>query len=148
MTSTSKTLHSHAPAAATRMGAAAAKFLETLSTGQREVAAFPFAGDERYIWNYTPVPRNGLLIKDMDDGQREVAWELMATGLSESGNDTAHQIISIETRADEEYVIRLPLTRFTTGIDQRWVLPVYGSRQTIGIGGVLVTVENLDFIFR
>lgn len=101
MTSTSQSLHSHAPAAASRMGAAASKFLDALSTSQREAAAFPFAGDERYVWNYTPVTRNGLLIEEMDEGQRQAAWELMATGLSESANKTAHQIMSIEKELGE-----------------------------------------------
>ena len=101
MASTTQTLHSYAPAAASRMTAAASKFLESLSTGQRDAASFPFAGDERSVWNYTPVDRNGLLIREMDDGQRKAAFELMATGLSEPANSTAHQIMSIEKELGE-----------------------------------------------
>ncbi len=126
MASISQTPHSHAQAAASRMGAAAAMFLETLSTGQREAATFPFAGDERYVWNYTPVTRNGLLIKDMDDGQRQAAWELMATGLSDSGNKTAHQIISIEKELGESEQMENSGGRWTRNTELYW-FSVFGE---------------------
>ena len=83
MASPPQTLHSHAPAAASRMAASAERFLDSLSSGQRDTATFPFAGDERYVWNYTPVDRNGLKIIEMEEGQRKAAFDLMATGLSD-----------------------------------------------------------------
>ena len=88
MTTAAEHNHSHAPAAASRMTVAAQKFLEALSAGQRDTASFDFNGDERYIWNYTPVPRNGLMIADMDDAQRTVAFALMETGLSDSAKSS------------------------------------------------------------
>ncbi|HEY8742281.1 MAG TPA: DUF3500 domain-containing protein, partial [Chloroflexota bacterium] len=85
-----------APAAARRMAGAAARFLESLSTEQRAVAQFPFAGDERYVWNYTPVLRNGLRLKDMTAAQREAALALLASGLSARGVRQAQEIIALE----------------------------------------------------
>jgi len=85
-----------APAIARRMAAAASRFLESLSSEQRAVASFPFEGDERYEWNYTPVSRNGLLLKHMSGQQRRAALALFDAGLSARGADKARQIIDLE----------------------------------------------------
>jgi hypothetical protein len=85
-----------APAAARRMAEAASRFLGTLSSEQRAVAQFPFAGDERYVWNYTPVDREGLRLKEMTPGQRAAALALFDSGLSVRGAKEAQQIIALE----------------------------------------------------
>src|SRR5215210_104161 len=69
-----------APITARRMATAAAEFLGALSEPERAVASFPFDGDERYEWNYTPVLRNGLLLKQMGPEQRRAAHALLETG--------------------------------------------------------------------
>jgi hypothetical protein len=86
-----------APATARRMADAANRFLESLSGAQRAVATFPFAGDERYEWHYTPVPRNGLLLKDMTGPQRTAALALFDAGLSARGSREAREIVALET---------------------------------------------------
>jgi len=85
-----------APEAVRAMTEAAQRFLDVLTDEQRITATFPFEGDERYFWHYTPIDRNGLPIKEMNQEQRERAFALMATGLSVRGNDTARQIIDLE----------------------------------------------------
>lgn len=85
-----------APATVRAMAEAAQRFLDGLSDEQRDKATFPFEGDERYRWHYTPIDRNGLPLKEMDVPQRERAFALMATGMSERGNATARQIIDLE----------------------------------------------------
>jgi hypothetical protein len=85
-----------APATVRQMADAARRFLDSLTDEQRAIATFPFAGDERYFWHYTPVARNGLQLKDMTTAQREVAFALMRTGFSERAGRTAHQIIDLE----------------------------------------------------
>lgn len=75
---------------------AAQRFLDSLSDEQRGRASFPFEGDERYQWHYTPVDRNGLPLKEMNGVQRQHAMALMASGLSVRGNETARQIIALE----------------------------------------------------
>ena len=85
-----------APAAARRMAEAASRFLDTLSSEQRAVTQFPFAGDERYVWNYTPVDREGLRLKEMTPGQRAAALALFDSGLSVRGAKEAQQIIALE----------------------------------------------------
>lgn len=86
-----------APDAAKRMAEAASRFLDSLSREQRAQAIFPFGGDERHTWHYTPVSRNGLRLEEMEARQREAAFALMASGLSERGNRTAREIIHLET---------------------------------------------------
>ena len=87
---------SRAPTVARQMAEAAARLLDTLSTEQRATATFPFEGDERYVWNYTPVDRNGLQLKDMTPAQRDAAFALLDTGLSAQGAAKARQIIELE----------------------------------------------------
>ncbi|MGE3908949.1 MAG: DUF3500 domain-containing protein [Chloroflexota bacterium] len=97
-----------APSAARRMADAANRFLAALSNEQRATATFQFDGDERYLWHYTPIARNGLLLKHMTAGQRQLALELMATGLSARGNRQVQQIIDLEpTLREHEKIDRM-----------------------------------------
>jgi len=96
------------PAAARRMADAANRFVDSLTPLQRSQATFPFEGDERYQWHYTPVARNGLLLIDMTPAQQKLAHELMATGLSERGLRQAQQIIALETILRVEEHIERP----------------------------------------
>ena len=86
-----------APRTAQRMAQAAIALLESLSSDQRARASFPFTGDERYQWAYTPGPRNGLMLKEMTATQRRAALRLFDAGLSARGAATAQQIIVHET---------------------------------------------------
>jgi len=85
-----------APITARRMATAAAEFLGALSDRERAVAAFPFDGDERYEWHYTPVSRNGLLLEQMGPEQRRAALALLETGVSARGATEAREIIALE----------------------------------------------------
>ena len=87
----------HAPATAEAMRLAVLKFLDSLDDRRRGVASFPFAGDERYQWHYTPVERNGLLLKDMTPDQRRAALDLLDAGLSPRGARQAREIVEHES---------------------------------------------------
>ena len=73
----------------TAMSTAATKFLAGLTPEQRQKAALPFEGDERFKWHFVPAPptfeRKGLLIKDMNEAQRKLAHDLLKAGLSQRG---------------------------------------------------------------
>ena len=97
-----------APSAARRMADAASRFVDALTPWQRSLATFPFEGEERYFWHYTPVARNGLLLIDMTPAQQALALALMATGLSERGTRQARQIIALETMLRVEEHIERP----------------------------------------
>ncbi len=93
------TTRSHIPAtldAARRMARAAIAFHDALDDQQRALACFPFEGDERFDWTYTPIPRRGLALRDMSPPQRYAAFALFDAGLSARGARTAQQIIAHE----------------------------------------------------
>jgi hypothetical protein len=83
-----------APADDTR--AAATELLGLLDEEQRRAATYPFVGEERFRWQYTPGPRGGLWLAGMDDAQQDAAIRLMRSGLSASGFETARSIIGLE----------------------------------------------------
>ena len=81
------------------MSTAANAFLDGLSSEQRQRAALPYDGDERFRWHYVPTeqfPRQGLPIKEMSDGQRKLAHDLLKSGLSQRGYATATAIMQLE----------------------------------------------------
>ena len=81
-----------------RMEFAAEDFLAALADDQKSVASLDFADeDERRNWHYTPVERKGLMLKDMDGWQVELAHRLLGTGLSGSGMHRARTIIDLES---------------------------------------------------
>jgi hypothetical protein len=96
MATTDLSLAYRAPDVARSMAEASLRFLATLTDEQRATATFPFAGDERYQWHYTPVDRNGLWLKAMTQPQREAALALFDTGLSARGVAQVRQIIDLE----------------------------------------------------
>ena len=69
-----------------RMGEAANNFLASLSPDQHAKVQCDFGDQERRtFWHYTPIPRDGLPLGEMDFPQRRLAHQLAATGVSRSG---------------------------------------------------------------
>lgn len=60
-------------------------FLNTLDSGRKEKVLLPFDDDERYNFNFIPMERNGLSLKDMNDQQRIAIHNLLQTALSAQG---------------------------------------------------------------
>lgn len=143
-----------APALAARMADAANRFLDGLSDWQRANATFPFAGEERYFWHYTPVDRNGLLIKHMTKQQRALALALMETGLSERGIRTAHRIIDLEPVLYEHEKRDQSVERWDRSSERYWfsVFGRPGSTEPWGwrVGGhhiaIHITIVDGDLI--
>jgi FAD binding domain-containing protein/uncharacterized protein DUF3500 len=68
---------------AARMAPAAHELLETLDGDQRGDAAWPFrSDDERRRWYHTPTDHGGLAHQRMRPHQQQLAFWLLATGLS------------------------------------------------------------------
>jgi hypothetical protein len=78
------------------MKSAADDFLSSLDDAKREKAVFPFAGDERENFRFTPQTRSGLPLKEMDEAQNAAAMKLLEAALSEKGKLKATQIITLE----------------------------------------------------
>ena len=85
-----------APDTVSRMRAATGQFLNSLNPSQRSRAVFPFEDDERLFWHYTPIERRGLPLGEMDERQRRLAFDMLASGLANNGFVQAQAIIDHE----------------------------------------------------
>lgn len=84
---------------AAAMARAAAGFVASLSADQRAKAVRPFDSDDRMRWHFVPnemFPRQGLMIKEMNETQRRLAHDLLRTGLSARGYQKVTAIIELE----------------------------------------------------
>jgi hypothetical protein len=129
MTTTSP-VPSLATAAVKRMTSAANDFLNSLDDSQRSTASFEFAGDERYMWAYTPIERDGLRVRAMNDVQRDAAFKLMETAYSARGSVTAHRIIELETILGEWEMIQDGKSSWERNIDRYW-FSIFGTPGTV-----------------
>jgi hypothetical protein len=82
--------------AADEMSTAANSFLDALNPEQKKKANFEFKSTERPNWFFVPRVRNGLTIKDMNRQQRNLAYALLHTGLSDYGYAKASNIMNLE----------------------------------------------------
>ena len=86
----------HKRASAAGMAKAATRFVESLSGDQRDKTIYEYMDGERIFWYYPPVNRHGLPLRDMDDDQRQLAYTLMETGLTDNSFNKAKLIIEHE----------------------------------------------------
>ena len=64
----------------------ALKFLSSLSESQKSKTVFPFDSEERFNFHFVPrTDWKGISINEMDSNQRELAYDLMRSGLSQDG---------------------------------------------------------------
>ena len=92
---TGRYTHPHAYVSAAMVDSAR-RWLASLDGGQRSKAAYHYLDGERIFWYYPPLNRHGLPLRDMDEHQRSLALELLATGLTEDANRQARLIIEHE----------------------------------------------------
>ena len=83
-------------AADTAMATAARGLIAALDDAQRAKLVFPFDSDERQNWYFVPRNRNGLPLKEMSPAQRDAAFALLKTGLSQKGLTKAEAIRGLE----------------------------------------------------
>jgi hypothetical protein len=78
------------------MHQAAADFLSTLDSEQKQKAQLPFNSDERLNWHYVPMERKGLTYKAMTPAQQQAAHTLLAIGVSSKGLKKVDAIRQLE----------------------------------------------------
>lgn len=71
-------------------------WLDMLEPGQRAQATYPFPDPERFAWQYTPGPRGGLSLAEMDEAQRAAAWGVADAALSVRGASEVRGIVALE----------------------------------------------------
>jgi hypothetical protein len=120
--------------ASARMVAAANEFLGALTPEQRARAVFALDNTtERTRFNYVPTEtfaRNGLVLREMSGPQRNLAHELLKSGLSDRGYFTYTQIMALE---DILKVLEQP-ARFERDKDKYFV-SVFGTPAEKGAWG-------------
>jgi hypothetical protein len=78
------------------MAAAAQTLWQALDPAQQQQAYFAFSDWERQNWDFVPHARKGLMLKQMNANQQQLAWALLKTGLSETGYQKAQHIVDLE----------------------------------------------------
>lgn len=78
------------------MTEAALAFLESTGPGRHDELIYPFDGDERSDWHYVPRSRIGLSLKDLSQEQRDLAFALLLTALSDQGMRKVEGVIQLE----------------------------------------------------
>jgi hypothetical protein len=129
----------HAPA--TDMLAAAEKFLGALSAEQTKQATYPLTDAERENWNFVPIARKGLPLKDMTAAQHDLALGLLRTGLGHAGIARAEAVMSME----------LVLKELENGADRRdpsrYFLTIFGTPSAEKSWGWRFEGHHLSFNF-
>jgi hypothetical protein len=82
---------------AQRLTRAVGDWLASLDADQRALATFPFDGDERYAWAFTPGDRKGLALRDMTTAQRAAAMAIVTAAMSARGAREVAAVIALET---------------------------------------------------
>ncbi len=78
------------------MVTAATRFLGTLNAEQKKQATYALTDAERENWNFVPIERRGLPLKQMSPDQHALGLALLRTGLSHTGVARANAIMSME----------------------------------------------------
>lgn len=93
---------------------AANAFLAALTPEQRLKAAMPFEDPERHVWQESPGVRSGIVLRDLNDAQRQRAMALLRTGLGERGYQKIQMsmarepVLSALQKAPEGQALRHP----------------------------------------
>jgi hypothetical protein len=78
------------------ISAAANELLRSLTPEQKAKIQFKLDDEERFTWDYRPVPRKGLSVREMEPFQKPLANALLAAALSQRGFIKATTIMSLE----------------------------------------------------
>lgn len=86
----------HSQTTMNSMTNAAVSFLKSLSADQKQKAQLQFDGEERYNWNYVPMERKGIPLKELNADQNKSAMDLLRTALSDTGFKKTTAVIKLE----------------------------------------------------
>jgi hypothetical protein len=78
------------------MYAATRRFIQLLSAEQKQKAQFSFTDDERFNWQYVPIERKGIPLRELSGTQKEAALDMLHAALSDTGYNKALSIVQLE----------------------------------------------------
>ena len=131
---------------ASSMAAAANKFLAALSPEQRQQATFPMESEELTRWHYVPTnqfPRNGLMIRAMNEEQRALAQELLKSGLSQRGYKQVTTIM-----VDLEMILKALEKGAANRDPELYAFSIFGTPAAKGVWGWRVNGHHLSVHFN
>ena len=88
-------------ASASAIRHAAENLLAALPADQRTALRFEFADSERQVWHYTPGPRPGVSLSEMDRDAAKAVHQLLATVVSKAAHTQVAAIAGLEDILDE-----------------------------------------------
>jgi Protein of unknown function (DUF3500) len=125
------------------MASAAGKFLASLKPEQGEKASFKLKDDERENWHFIPKARKGLTLKEMTEDQRQLAMNLLRSGLGDHGYRKATTVISLETILRD---LEGPNSRMTRD-PELYYISIFGKPDAKGTWGWRVEGHHLSVNF-
>ncbi|MCA9113863.1 MAG: DUF3500 domain-containing protein [Planctomycetaceae bacterium] len=142
------------------MVTAATAFLQSLPPGLRKKAHLDYDDERRLVWHYYPRvswERTGVMLKELDPEQQTLFRNVLRSGLSENGYETALNLMALEdilrTIENTEFARkfrdpeRFYLTIFgNPDLQGRWMWKVEGHHLIVSMvmdGGKIVSVTPL-----
>jgi hypothetical protein len=102
---------------------AARAWLASLSAEQRQQAMFAVDDDNWRRWSniHPPLLRHGVCLMDVTDGQRQLAYELLGSGLSAAGYESSMGVMKLNETVGEM------TGRFDEYGDKRYWVSIFGE---------------------
>jgi hypothetical protein len=126
------------------MRPAAVQLLKSLSKEQMAKAWFSFTDSERYDWHFIPKPRKGIMLKELDNAQKQAFMALMKTGLSEGGYEKASSVMQLEN------VLKAVENRAATDEYRdpgKYYFSIFGEPATDSVWGWRIEGHHISFNF-
>ena len=105
-------------------------FLASLTTAQRAKAQFSFDSPERFNWNFVPIARKGLPVKEIQDSQRPLMFRMMVAGMGTKGRTKVQTIMELENALKE-----LERGGQATRDSELYFISIFGEPSSTGIWG-------------
>ena len=99
---------------------AANAFLASLTPEQRAKAVMSFDDEERFVWQESPGPRSGVVLRQLNDAQNKLAMALLRTGVGDGGYQRIQMSMARETvlsalqKTPESQAVRDPALFYIT----------------------------------
>jgi len=99
---------------AAAMTQAANAFLASLTPEQRAKAVMRFDDEERFVWQESPGPRAGVVLRDLNDAQKKLAMDLLRVSVGDGGyqrieaSRARETVLSAQQKTPEGQSVRHP----------------------------------------
>jgi hypothetical protein len=125
------------------MQASATAFLASLDENQSKVGHYAFDSTERTTWAFVPLDtRKGLQLRDMNEAQKKLAFDMLEASVSNAGHTKAVQIMKLESLLKQMQTGDKPLRD-----PLRYYFAVYGDPEKDAKWGLSIEGHHLSLNF-